>query len=425
MKKIHIISAFLGLIFPFFILAQSKKESKIDTVIAALNAKDASRLLEMMTANATIGDLDPGANAVYLPAILKNFTKINTFSIVSDNTLADGNRYVKLKVTYEDNRSGSPSLTFTPQGQLLNLGIIRTRKKADTELALKDALTGVVRPDSVTIPFRLENGLIYVPAKLNGTSGYFLFDSGCPVVLLNKRFTDRLKDVRGVSFDFMGMGGKMEDLVWSKENHLEWAGTNMLKLDAPASEMENRELPDGAPYFGLLGYGMFCDYQLTFDYPRQVLLLEKVDSLGKLKTSPMRKGTLLGKAPMEMSRHIPVVTLDIKGKAYKMGLDCGANANVLQAQLRSQLGNSFDVEEEGVSINGVGASDERSTSGFVVGASLEGVKLDDMFTVLTSQPIGAGTGSQSLGVVGLLGTPFLNLHRTTLNFAERTISFYK
>ncbi len=425
MKRIFLFSVLLMLSSSTIIFGQEGTKVKVDSIVSALNAKDAGKLLGMMTSGAGIGDLEDVDNKLVLPAILKNFSSIRSYVIISDDLLANGNRLVSLSVSYGDDKKGKPTLTFNREGKLLNLGIIRSRKRVNAELALKDALSAATRPDTLSVPFKLANGLIYVAAELNGINGYFLFDSGSPVTLLNKRFTEQDKQVRGVSFDFMGMGGKMDSLVWSQGNMLHWAGSIVPNLDAPASDMGDRELPGGLNYLGLLGYGMFSDYQLTFDYQRQLLLFEKVDSLGKLIQRPMYKGRLVAKAAMNMTRHIPVVTLLIAGNTYRMGLDCGANANVMQTSVRKDIGKSFDVEEEGVAINGVGSASESATSGYVMGASIGSLRFEDMFTVLTNQSIGAGSGEQSLGVVGLLGTPFLNQHRTTLNFKEGTISFYK
>lgn len=424
MKRVSLIVAFLMLTVLHNSSGQNAVGADINRIVEAINMKDSHSLLGMMTSDCTIGNLEKGDNSILLPAILKSFKKIGTYTIAFDSLRANGNRLVGLKVAYEDGRTGRPDLTFNADGKLLNLGIIHARKRIDVQGALAEALAGVKRPDTVTLPFRLRNGLIYMPAQLNGVEGYFLFDSGCPVVLLNKKFSNHSKVIKGLSFDFMGMGGKMEEQVWSRENHLKWAGTDLL-LDAPASYMDGAELDDDVNFFGLLGYAMFSDYQITFDYQAERLLLERVDTAGKLTGAGIYKGKLVAGAPLAMRRHIPVVSLRLGSRDYPMGIDCGANANVVQASLKGAIGKLFDQEEQGVSINGVGNANESASSCYLMGASVAGLPLQDMYTVLTRQPIGAGSGEHSLGVLGLLGAPFLNQYRTTLNFYARSISFYK
>lgn len=48
-----------------------------------------------------------------------------------------------------------------------------------------------------------------------------------------------------------------------------------------------------------------------------------------------------------------------------------------------------------------------------------------MYTAISDQKIGAGSGDDALKIEGLLGTPFLNLHATEIDYINHKVIFYK
>lgn len=405
-------------------LAQ-RRDQTIARIVSLINEKDSEGLLKLMTDTCRIGNLPPLNNAVAVPEILNKFDKISTYAIVGDSTLANGDQVLSLQVVYGKGVPGKPTFTFNKDGKLANLGIIRTTKRADPVRALDDAMATVNKPDTMRVSFVLNNGLIYVPATFNGRDGYFFFDSGAPVLILNRHVLAVENIDKGTSVDFMGMGGAMRGVVWSVSNSMRWGALHLPAFDAPAADMDERIMADGVPVFGLMGYGVFKDYEITFDYRRRELLLVRVDTFGNVIGSSFDKGTLIGREPLRMKRHIPIVDLVFGDKSYPMGIDCGANANVMKQQLTVPLADFIDYEEEVVSIAGVGDTLHNNRTAFVMHGKVGSVGLQDMYTVFTEQEIGAGKGDDALPIEGLLGTPFLNQYKTTLNFKKGEIAFYR
>lgn len=400
------------------------KAEKLRTLVDILNTKDSGRLLAWMSDSCRIGNLPPMDNRTVIPEILSKLNPISSYEITANRTGMDGNTLISLRVSYQDGKSGHPSFTFNQDGYLINLGIIKARLKANPEKALAEVVNRVSKPDTIRVPFLLRAGLIYIPAKLNGRTGYFMFDSGAPVAILRHKYLNESLISKDVSVDFAGMGGAMEGIKWSTGNTVEWGGMQLAGLDAPAAPMNDMEVDDHMTVFGLLGYGVLEGYQVTFDYAHSELLLERVDEDGKLFGTSFDKGQLKGTFPMRMKRHIPIIDLLIDHKTYAMGIDCGANANVLQGTVAEQLASFIDHAEDTVQIAGVGAGQQNSRSAFLMHAKVGTYPLQDMYTVFTDQPIGSGTGDEALPIVGLLGTPFLNQQKTTLNFNKGEISFY-
>ncbi|WP_437921833.1 aspartyl protease family protein [Sphingobacterium sp. LRF_L2] len=408
-----------------FTLAQKKGiKEEVEAIVNFLNEKNSRALLALMTDSSRIGNLPPMDIQKVLPEILSNFKGVEKFDIISDMSLANGDHLVSLQVTYADGKSGKPTFQFNKLGKLVNLGIIKARLKGNPEEALTQALNATEKADTLRIPFQMENGLIYVPAELNGQQGFFMFDSGAPVLILRKKYVSVSHINKEVSVDFTGMGGTMRDVQWAVGNTLKWGGMTIEDLDAPVAAMDDMELENGVPIFGLMGYGMLKDYQLTFDYTRQELLLERVDKDGDLVGSSFKKGKYQGLFSMRMKRHIPIVDIAIGDHVYPMGIDCGANANVLKEDVAAAMNSYIDYGDENVSISGVGGVAQNNRVAYLMKAMIGSVALEDMYTVFTNQAIGGGEGDDALPIVGLLGTPFLNQNKITLNFNKGEITVY-
>lgn len=400
------------------------KKGQLTALVEILNNKDSNKLLVLMSDSCRIGNLPAMDNKVIIPEILSKLNKINSFEIIGDSTGFDGNTLISVVVKYPDGKSGHPTFMFNKDGYLTNLGIIKARLKGNPEKALAQVVHQASKPDTIRIQFHLRAGLIYIPAKLNGKMGYFMFDSGAPVVILRKKYLPESFISKDVSVDFTGMGGMMDDVKWSTGNTLEWGGIKLTALDAPVATMDDMEVDDHMSVFGLMGYGVLEGYQITFDYAHSQILLERVDETGKLFGSSYDKGQLKGSFPMRMKRHIPIIDIMLGNKSYAMGIDCGANANVLKEELSKELASFIDYEDKTVHIAGVGAEQQNNRTAFLMHARVGHYQLQDMYTVLTNQKIGGGTGDDALPIAGLLGTPFLNQQKVTLNFNGGEIAFY-
>jgi len=127
--------------------------------------------------------------------------------------------------------------------------------------------------------------------------------------------------------------------------------------------------------------------------------------------------------PFSQERHIPIIPLTIQGKTYKLGIDCGANANVIYQPYSSAISPLLqNVTTENV--GGAEGSTQQSITGYLPEAKLESLLFKDMFMAMTENKINVDASHQ-LPIQGLLGTPFLQLYKTTINFPAKTIAFYK
>ena len=421
----NVLLGILGLICfcQYSVAQQQSQRGKVASIIKELNEKNSLAILKMMADTCRIGNLPSVDNSVVVPQIIASYNEITEYDIVSETT--DGNNTrVALSVTFDDGKQGKPSLTFNADHKLVNLGIISGRMTAQPELSLEDAMAVTLKPDSIKVPFKYVSGLIYVQAKLNGKVGYFMFDSGSPVVILRKKYVSDEHIKEDIKVDFFGMGGAMDDVTWSTGNTLELGGLKISSLVAPVSYMDDMEMGEEMPIFGLIGQGIYNDYQVTFDYERLELLFERIDESGNIAGMSYPKGKALSSVPLTVKRHIPIVNLTIGNKNYAMGIDCGANANVLKTGSAKEIDEFIEYEKDEASMIGVGGTSTGNEIGFVMKSYIGSVPLQDMFTVFTDQQIGAGSGKDALPIVGLLGTPFLNQYKVTINIKKGELTIY-
>ncbi len=374
--------------------------ARVDTLVVAINTKNIPRLLQLLDDSCTIASLPKGQNALILSAILQKYTPIQRYQIASQEVMGSQTK-VYLDVTYQDQRQGHPYFVFGTE-KVTELGIIKPLVKTEP---LLPSLTGMF-PDQVRLPFHLKNGLIYLEATLNGQKGYFMLDSGCPIVLLNRKYAPKVQGEALSSFS--GLNGAMNDVRLSEVENLNIGSleiNNHLLASSPMEEMD-------FPFFGLIGYEVLKTYTMTLDYKHQVVTLEKEPTL--------KKSLLI--IPFRQERHIPVISLTIQGKSYDFGLDCGANANVMYQPYASEISPFLtDVEKE--SVNGAEGSTQESLTGYLPKSQVDKLVFKDMLMALTENKI-AFKAKHQLPIQGLLGSPFLQQYKTVINFPTKTIAFY-
>ncbi|MCW2263170.1 MULTISPECIES: hypothetical protein [Sphingobacterium] len=426
-KKIVVVLALYTTLVGFCHGQEKAISANVQKIIVLLNNKNSKGLLEIMADSCKIGNLPTTIekNKV-LPDILSNFQGIDSYDWVTDKLLPNGDHFVSLLVNYKNKGRGKPTFTFNRDGKVIELGIIKIRLTANPGKALAAALVNTTLPDTMRVKFEFINGLIYVPAILNGIKGFFMFDSGAPNVMLRKKYISERSINKDVNLDFTGMGGNMSDVNWSTGNHLIWGDLNIKSLDAPAvglEEMDQEELMIG-PLFGLMGFGIFSGFQLAFDYDRKELLLERVDQAGQLVGLKFTHGKPLAVIPIRMRRHIPIIDINIGEGSYAMGIDCGANTNLLKQEVVNDLKSFLRFEGQTTSLLGVGDSKIISEMAQLEEAQVKSLNLQPMSTVITDQAIGAGVGEQQLPMVGLLGTPFLKQFKSVFNFQNGYLYLY-
>lgn len=422
---------FLGFIFTIAVFSYANSFAQSDRfdikpIIKALNEKDDVYLLSVKADAASIGDLPYPADQSLLKAILKNYAPIVSYTIKGIDS--GQNQYrVNLEVVYQTGRTGKPGFVFNKDGKWVNLDIIRRKKEVDIAALQQQSFSNANFPDTLYTHFVLDNGLIYIPVQMGDSTGYLMLDSGAPLVILNKACLPADK-IEATSYDAMqGIGGSMGNNGTAK-TPLKIGNLMIDPLTAPVADMAKYSDQQHLKVFGLLGYELFKNYALILNYQTQELLLIKRQK-GQQPPSVLAMGkhtyTLSEQVPFTLQRHIAIVSLTFDGKQLPFGLDCGANGNLFKTSLYPQLQSHFETEGDEINVAGMGDAKGKGRVGYIMHATIGKEKLDDMYTVFSDQKIGMGNGNDALQIEGLLGTPFLNLHVTEIDYINQRVILYK
>ena len=279
-----------------------------------------------------------------------------------------------------------------------------------------------VGPNIIRIPFTLTGTLITVRARVDTTEGNFFFDTGASGLLLNYRHFGR---VRGVALtNGGGVTGTVR--VLGTEQVDTFRLDNLLATDIAAelidfSHIENAKKID---LVGLIGYAVFRDFEVLFDYESSLLVLVRTDKNGnQLEALPRWEYKPLGDAAIKTVGHIAVVWLKIGPKQEKsFALDSGAEQNLLStAAGKRLLKENFEIRKR-VKLRGTGNQSIEVLSGVLQNASLDTFKFKPMATLLTN--LSEINAAYQTDVDGILGYEFLSQRLVSINYRKKRITFY-
>lgn len=279
-----------------------------------------------------------------------------------------------------------------------------------------------ITPNIIRIPFTLTGTLITVRARVDSVEGNFFFDTGAAGLLLNARhFGARgvlaASDGGGVTGAVRVMGAVALD-TFRLDNLL------ATELQAELIDLTHIERVKKTDLVGLVGYSVFRDYEVLFDYAASILLLVRTDDSGTpLDELPGWEYRPLGGASLKVSGHIALVWLEFGPKKGKwFGLDSGAEQNLLSVNAGKKfLKEHFEILRR-VKLRGAGRTGIEVLSGTLQHAHIDTFALKPMATILTNlREINAAYETRMDGV---LGYEFLSQRPVGINYKKRRITFY-
>lgn len=408
--KNRIFTLILFIIFSVSLQAQSETDYKpaLETLFNAFKERNYDLLKPLLDPNTKIADFPKGMNDKIIPQILAQLPIPLSYSVTGKVEEKDG---LRIKVLYNTmNRAIEKSFLFNNQGKIIDFDVLEgalVKKRQDSQLTS--------RPDRVEIPFQIHNGIIYVKVLLNGKEETFILDSGAPSLILNSDL-NIVKDMPGASskknIAGSGVGGAIKNINQVHIDAFNWKGIEI--KDAEVLTMSLSHIGKYS-FTGLIGYDVFKDYKLTFDYKKRIIT-------ATLNKEAEEYGKLLATIPFEMENHLPVFRIDINGKTYKMGLDTGASANLLYEKNTGEI-KSFIKGDNKTVILGA-ASGVNARQGKIKTLKIGDIEYKDMSFAFENNTLDQINDGYKAGIDGLLGYEFLRQHVTTVDFISKEIRIY-
>lgn len=328
-------------------------------------------------------------------------------------------------------RTGFDLTLQTPAGEKLEVCLDESGKFTDLKFfavptaPLAGTDLNVTAPPHDTIPFEISGGgLVMIRGVVNGIEGCLFVDSGAPLCVLN---SDVFPDLKGEAADTQGLHGDIGNASLVNVESLTFGNIefkNLEGLHQPLSHLRQGFLfwkPKGK-LLGLIGYKELSCFEVMINYPHETISFLTLDEAGNRVAQsnlPAPKRTL----PFTLSEHIPVFDCEIAGQALRMGLDTGAEANLIDLRYEETLGKLLTGKQKAMTL-GADNKPVAITYGELPGLRAGGFPCSAMRTVFADISH-LNSGEDGMKIDGLLGYPFLSNSRlVSINFVKKELTLW-
>lgn len=260
--------------------------------------------------------------------------------------------------------------------------------------------------------FELAGGMVIVKATINDQEGDFILDTGSPGIIVNSS-NDEL------AFSQVGAGVNGTLKVGEVEiDHFQWGIIQKDKVRGYALDVSHLESACGREILGLIGFEVIKNYELFFDYRNKTVKVFKAGATDFANN--LRPVTSI---PFSLCGHVPVITAKIGGKRVHLGIDSGAEVNLLDWKFFQRLSSNLlsDVEEE--ELTGLEQQKQNVIAADVRTTIVQKDTLNEMRYVFTD--LSALRQYFDAPIDGLLGFPFFKNQVISINYQKRRIYVWK
>ncbi|GAB3635608.1 aspartyl protease family protein [Hymenobacter arcticus] len=410
-KLLYFLLLYCGLA-PVALAQQATGVAALDQLVAALNGKSLAPVQPYLTPETRVGSLPAAYTTQLLTQLLPQYGPIEGLRVVRQEPAGPNTRYVCALT-----RKGTEKevdMVLTPAGQFAELNLMPAgTKKISTTFGPGELTT----PPQLEAPAQLRNGLLLVEAEVDGRRGTFLLDTGAPALVLNKReFAAPATETTLAATGGAGVNGQLAGLSYHVAQSFDWQGIKFKNKEVPTLDLTSLEQKlGGTTLLGLIGYNILSQYALTLDYRAGKVLLRQPDPAA---TPP----AVLMRVPFTLSGHLPVVTMTAGGQTFRVGVDCGAQANLLDQQYEAGLARVLRRAST-AQLSGADAAARTVTTARLPEVRLAGPlafrKQDTVFADMAH--LNQNPNREALQ--GLVGYPLLSEYRPTIDYVNKQLYF--
>jgi len=318
----------------------------------------------------------------------------------------------------------SCNVSLVVEGRVLNTvfeldkdGLVMSCSLFQVSAAGMPAIPHPDLPAYAEVDFELKEGIILVPVDINGEKHRFILDSGAPTLVINSAQHDSTSLVVGMG---QGVGGSLGNIGTLRIGKLDWAGGNYRNFDALSMDLSHLEQEVGESFGGLLSKAELEPFETLIDYQTKKIRFYQLRDNGKpLEPKRLPKPSVTLK--FDLQSHIAVFKAKIGKKTYRLGLDTGAQTNLLDDDLYKV----FELQLQDVqtdTLRGADLNIRPVTTGVLPLTQCGKLHFTNMRYVFSD--ISDLNNIYGLKIAGLLGYPFLSQRVLSINYRKRTLSFY-
>ena len=272
---------------------------------------------------------------------------------------------------------------------------------------------------STVLPFTFAGKLILVEATANGQKGAFILDTGASGLVMNKKYfrgrIDRELDAVGISESETALQScwidfELGELSWKKQNAI------LLSL-------EYLEQSKGVAVLGLLGSHLFLKHELVLDFQNKELHIKRLKRREVFTLARAAQVPPTEILPFKTKGGMPWIEVEVSGYTFRLGLDTGAESNLMRERNRRDLLHKLTGEKQ-MYFRGVGRKVKRVQAGNLRSVRIGRLECQPMETLFADLDyINHNLPGSHLD--GILGYEFIHQFKVAINFRDRNISLWE
>ena len=186
-----------------------------------------------------------------------------------------------------------------------------------------------------TVPIYKLHKLILIKGEADGTSGYFIFDTGAPCLVLNEtHFKDYHTDPTRQA---TGVNGIIRDVRIRSVANLKLKELSFKHQMADVMDLSHIERKRNVKILGLLGINLFKGEELEIDLQHQVLRIFRIDQNGTRlhKQGPVPQSGIIS-MPFTYKGAFIQLEARINHRSYNLLFDSGSEVLLLDKSILDQ-----------------------------------------------------------------------------------------
>ncbi len=311
------------------------------------------------------------------------------------------------------------TFVFNEENKIKSLELLKaTVKQADKGFKFEKPQDKVI-----TVPMTLsKDNLIVTQTIINGEKHNFIIDSGCPILYLNSKYFSEKEDKGthvSTSEDVNGKISGGQDVI--TVDSFDFNGIRADSIKAMMSDISHLE--NGTEVYGLIGYDVYKDYDLLFDYKNKTLTLIDPDYTATFLKEHRYK---YEEVPFEMSktmRHIPLIKAQVDTASLTFGIDCGAAGNLIDSERWDEFKNELKRVKT-TDLKGISNDEGKKVhDGKLKSLKIGGKTFRNTRTVFND--VSHFNMSKDERIDGLIGYEILSRQKTVMSYSDKKLIFIK
>ena len=418
MKRIFSIIFLCGIFFNV-IFAQNKEEcEKIVVATAeAINNKTPEQLEKFFAPDFIFSGQKASLATLVFNQLVKQLNdEVTDYKKISEDE-NDGILTLVYEFTYAKIYGTKTStFVFNKDNQIVSLNLfeiqVKTMPKDSPQIKKSEQ-------EVITIPIQIRNNMPVAEAIINGERKTFVIDSGAPRLILNSKYfkTDDEGKTR-IGTGIQGVNTSVSNLDIFKINEFDFYGIKINESEFLTMDIAHLEQELEIEMYGLIGYEVYKDYDMLFDYENNTITLINPNVTKTSLETHYRQSKII-EIPIEMRGHIPTVKVKIGKTDFYFGVDCGAGSNLLDVKFFNSMKNYIsNIENTDLA----GAGETRNVkSGNLKEITIGKKKFRNTRTVFND--ISHLNEAYDCHLDGLVGYEILSKQKILLSFQNKKILF--